>query len=276
VRAFLVINPRSGADDPSSEDLVQAARAHEVDTHLLQPGDDAAGLARASGASVLGVAGGDGSLASVAEVALELDAAFVCIPFGTRNHFARDVGLQRDDPLGALAAFDDDAIERRVDAARVGGRVFLNNLSFGAYAALVHRRERHRRRGEALARARALLLTARHRHRVHARVNGEELVARVLLIGSNRYDIHLFTLGERPRVDRGELQLWAAAGWLPHTWQERIAPELTIELEAPRVRAAADGEPVTLEPPLVLESLPRALRLRLPRTLAGNAEKDED
>jgi len=276
VRAFLVINPHSGDDDPSPEDLVQAARAHGVDTHLLRAGDDAAELARTSGASVLGVAGGDGSLAPVAQVALELDAAFVCIPFGTRNHFARDVGLDRGDPLGALAAFDDDAIERRVDAARVDGRVFLNNLSFGAYAALVHRRERHRRRREALARARALLLTARHRHRVHARVNAEELTARVLLVGNNRYDIHLFTLGERPRVDGGELQLWAAAGLLPHTWQERIAPEFTIELEASRVRAAADGEPVTLEPPLVLESLPRALRLRLPRTLAGNAEKDED
>ena len=276
MRAFLVINPHSGDDDPTPDDLVQAAKAHGVDTHLLRPGDDAAELARASGASVLGVAGGDGSLAPVAQVAIELDAAFVCIPFGTRNHFARDVGLDGNDPLAALAAFDDDAVERRVDAASVGGRVFLNNLSFGAYAALVHRRERHRRRGEMLARARAILLTARHRHRVHARVNGEELAARVLLIGSNRYDIQLFTLGQRPRVDGGELQLWAAAGWLRHTWQERIAPKFTIELEAPRVRAAADGEPVTLEQPLVLESLPRALRLRLPRTLASSVEKDED
>ena len=50
------------------------------------------------------MAGGDGSLAAVAEVAIERDLPFVCIPFGTRNHFARDLGLDRDDPLGALAA----------------------------------------------------------------------------------------------------------------------------------------------------------------------------
>ncbi len=46
------------------------------------------------------MAGGDGSLAPVADVALARDAAFVCIPFGTRNHFARDLGLDRDDPIG--------------------------------------------------------------------------------------------------------------------------------------------------------------------------------
>ena len=31
---------------------------------------------------------------------------FVCVPFGTRNHFARDLGLERDDPIAALAAFE--------------------------------------------------------------------------------------------------------------------------------------------------------------------------
>jgi diacylglycerol kinase family enzyme len=147
----------------------------------------------------------------------------------------------------------------------VAGRVFLNNVSFGAYADLVHEREHHRRRGEALARARAIVQTARHRHRLRAVVNGEPLVARVLLIGNNRYELDLFTLGARKRLDRGELQLWAAAGWLPREWREQVAPRFTIDLEGGRVEAAADGEPLTLEPPLELESLPAALRLRLPR-----------
>ena len=175
------------------------------------------------------MAGGDGSLAAVAAAALDTDAAFVCVPFGTRNHFARDVGLDRNDPLAALAAFD-DGVERRVDVGRVNDRLFLNNISLGVYAGLVHRREHHRRRGEALARARGLLSVAHHRHRLHVRVNGEELVARVLLIGNNRYEVSLFTLGERERLDAGELQLWAAAGVFPTAWEERVDARFTLEL----------------------------------------------
>ncbi len=269
MRGFLLINPRSGDGDPSPEQLADAARTRGVETHLLSRGDDAAALARASGAEVLGAAGGDGSLAPVAAVAIETGAAFVCIPFGTRNHFARDVGLDRDDPLGALAAFDDDATERSIDVGQAGDRLFLNNLSIGAYASLVHRREHHRRRGEALARARALVQTARHRHHLHARVDGDELTARVLLVGNNRYELDLFTLGERALLDEGELHLWAAAGLLPNAWEERVGASFTIELGSRHVRVAIDGEPAELDVPLELTSLPGALRVRLPRAAGG-------
>lgn len=269
---FLLINPHSGDNDPSPDELERAARERGVETHLLRQGDDPEELARASGAAVLGVAGGDGSLAPVAAAAIETGAAFVCIPFGTRNHFARDLGLDRNDPLGALAAFDDDRVERRVDVGKARERIFLNNISVGAYAGLVHRREQHRRRGEALARARALVQTARRRHHLRARVNGEELAARVLLVGNNRYAVDLFTLGKRERLDRGELQLWASAGWLPNAWEERVAPRFTIELPQARVRAAIDGEPVVLTPPLELESLPRALRVLVPGTSSAKSE----
>jgi diacylglycerol kinase family enzyme len=268
VRRFLLINPRSGDDDPSPDDLVRAAHEHGVETHLLEQGDDVAELARASGAEILGAAGGDGSLGPIAQVALDLDAAFVCIPFGTRNHFARDLGLDRDDPLAALAAFDDDAGERRIDVGSLGDRLFLNNVSLGAYASLVHRRERHRRRGEALARLKALLKTAGHRHRLHVRVNGEALTTRVLLIGNNLYELELSTLGERKRLDAGELQLWAADGWTPRAWHERVASSFTIDPGSARVRAAIDGEPVVLDSPIRAESLPRALRVRVPGTLS--------
>jgi diacylglycerol kinase family enzyme len=272
VKRFLLINPRSGDDDPKPDELERAARERGVETHLQAQGDDPGALARASGAGVLGAAGGDGSLAAVASAALETDAAFVCVPFGTRNHFARDLGLDRHDPLGALAAFDDDAVERRIDVGKAGERIFLNNISLGAYAGLVHRREHHRRRGEALARARALVQTARRRHRLRARVNGEELAARVLLVGNNRYDVDLFTLGEREHLDRGELQLWAAAGWLPVAWEERVAPRFTIELAQQKIRAAIDGEPVLLTSPLELESLPRALRVLFPGRSSAESE----
>jgi diacylglycerol kinase family enzyme len=262
--AFLVINPSSGDDSPSADELADAARARGIEPHLLRKGEDPGDVARAAGAEILGMAGGDGSLAAVADAALETDAAFVCVPFGTRNHFARDVGLDRDDPLAALAAFD-NGVERRVDAGRVNGRLFLNNVSLGVYAGLVHRREHHRRRGEALARARGLLAVARHRHRLHMRVNGEALIARILLVGNNRYEVSLFTLGERERLDGGELQLWAAAGVFPTAWEERVDTRFSLELPRATARAAIDGEPVVLDSPLMLESRPGALRVLVPR-----------
>ena len=264
--AFLLVNPRSGGASPTPEELAAAARELGVEPRLLRGGEDPHELARSSGAAVLGVAGGDGSLAPVAAAALETDAGFVCVPFGTRNHFARDLGLDRDDPLAALAAFS-GGIERRIDVGRVGSRVFLNNVSLGTYAGLVHRRERHRRRGELLARARGLLAVARRRHGLHACVNGEEIAARVLFVGNNRYELSLFTLGERPRLDRGELELRAAAGVVPTTWEERTAARFRIDLPGREVEVAIDGEPARLPVPLELESVPRALRVLVPEGL---------
>ena len=104
---YLIVNRRSGAASPSAEELRDAAQARGVRVHFLGDGDDLEKLARGSTADVLGMAGGDGSLAAVAAVAIERDVPFVCIPFGTRNHFARDLGLDRNDPLAALAAFDE-------------------------------------------------------------------------------------------------------------------------------------------------------------------------
>jgi diacylglycerol kinase family enzyme len=263
VRRFLLINPRSGDDDPSPQDLAAAARGKGIDVHVLRKGEDAADLARASGAEIIGMAGGDGSLAPVAQVAIDLGAAFVCVPFGTRNHFARDLGMDRDDPLAALEAFV-DGVERRVDVGRAGDRLFLNNVSLGVYAGLVHRREHHRRRGEALARLKGLAAVARHRHRLRARVNGTPLEARVILVGNNRYELSLFTLGERERLDQGALHLWAASGVLPTTWEEQVAPSFRIELAGAKAKAAIDGEPVELDSPFELSSRPGALRVLVP------------
>src|SRR4051794_19692689 len=179
-----------------------------MDAHVLGEDDDAAELARAAEADVLGAAGGDGSVASVAAVALARDLPFVVVPFGTRNHFARDLGLDRDDPIDALRAFGGP--ERRIDVGRANGRVFLNNVSFGVYASLVHRRESHRRRRAALARIRALLLTLRHPHRLRATVDGRTVVARVILIANNAYELKLFELGERPSLAEGRLWLYSA------------------------------------------------------------------
>lgn len=99
MQLFLVVNPRSGPDSPTTGELREAARERGVTVPVLEDGDDLPEVAMQAGADVLGMAGGDGSLAAVAEVAIEQDVPFVCIPFGTRNHFARNLGLERDDPI---------------------------------------------------------------------------------------------------------------------------------------------------------------------------------
>jgi diacylglycerol kinase family enzyme len=265
VSGFLIVNPRSGDERPSADELREEAERRRIQVHVLREGDDGVDLARGADATALGIAGGDGSLAPIAAVAMERGLPFVCIPFGTRNHFARDLGLDRDDPLGALAAFAGP--ERAVDVGRVDGRVFLNNVSLGLYARLVHRREGHRRRREALASARALWLVARHRHRLRARVDGEPVATRVLLVASNAYELSLFDLGERRSLTDGLLHLYAARGWLPREWAERSAEWFTVETDEPRLEGALDGEPVVLESPVRFEIGARALRVLVPEAL---------
>src|SRR5438067_231051 len=131
---WLLVNPRSGVGSAVGE-VRAAAAGRGLETHVLQPGEDATMVARRARAEALGCAGGDGTVAAVAAVAVERDLPFVCVPFGTRNHFARDLGLDRADPIAALDAFG--GTERRIDVGRANGRLFLNNVSIGAYAVLV-------------------------------------------------------------------------------------------------------------------------------------------
>lgn len=259
---LLIVNPRSGDGKPSADDLCAEAAGRGIETHVLREGEDAQAVARGSDATALGVAGGDGSLGPIAAVAIERQLPFVCVPFGTRNHFARDVGLDRNDPLGALAAFDANR-ERIVDVGRVGERVFLNNVSFGVYARLVHRREQHRRRRDAFARARALWLVARHRHPEPIVIDGQAVAARVLLVANNAYELDFLNVGERSRLDEGTLHAYLATRWYPRTWDERAATSLRVGAQG-TLRAAVDGEPVTLEAPVELRVEPRALRVLLP------------
>jgi diacylglycerol kinase family enzyme len=241
---------------------VREAEARGIDVHVLAPDDDLPALARAADAEALGMAGGDGSLAAVAGVAIDRDLPFVCIPFGTRNHFARDIGLDRDDPIAALDLFT-SGTERRIDVGRAGDRLFLNNISFGVYARLVHRREAHRRRDATFARLRALTLTLRERHPEPFKVDGEQVHARVILVANNDYELNVLDLGSRERLDEGMLHAYLASGLLPRTWEERAAESFTLE-RAGGLRAAVDGEPVELDSPLEIRVEPLALRILAP------------
>ncbi|HEV2591057.1 MAG TPA: diacylglycerol kinase family protein, partial [Gaiellaceae bacterium] len=223
-KGFLIVNPRSGTGEETPA-LVAAAAELGIETHVLSPGDDPA--ACVGEADVVGAAGGDGTLGAVASVALERGVPFVCVPFGTRNHFARDLGLDLDDPIAALAAFS-SGVSRVVDVGHVGDRVFLNNVSIGAYATLVHR---------------SALQVVRSLHRPERVViDGAPVVARVVLFANNAYRLD----GTREQLDSGELHLYVAHGLLKRSWNERVGLRFAVD----GVREVAiDGEAEHVEPP---------------------------
>ncbi|MGA0268238.1 MAG: diacylglycerol kinase family protein, partial [Candidatus Nanopelagicales bacterium] len=138
-RPVLICNPKSGGGKVVSFNIVEQARAQGVEVVTLQEGLDLEELARdaiARGADCLGMAGGDGSQALVAAVAVEHGIPFVVISAGTRNHFALDLGLDRDKPDSGLVAFTKGVL-RTIDYATVNGKLFVNNVSFGLYASIV-------------------------------------------------------------------------------------------------------------------------------------------
>ena len=140
-RAVVIWNPKSGGGKALTNNLADEAKARGIEPIELKPGDDLEQLVRdavAAGADGLAAAGGDGTQALVASIAAEHDLPFACIPAGTRNHFALDLGVDRDDVVGALDAFVTGG-EHRVDLAEINGRVFVNNVSLGIYAEAVQR-----------------------------------------------------------------------------------------------------------------------------------------
>ena len=276
-RPVLFVNPRSGGGKAARARLAEAARALGVRCVELEPGQDLAelvGQATAAGADALGMAGGDGSLAVVAAAASAHGLPFVCVPAGTRNHFAHDVGVDRRDLKGSLAAFTDGA-ERVIDLAEVNGRAFVNNVSVGVYGDAVQHAEYRD------AKARTLLETAREVLGPSATAPPLELVddrgrahpqPAVLLVSNNPYALEPpFAPGTRPRLDCGRIGivvLDAPRGLRPATARAWTAASLDLNASAP-LHAGIDGEPATLAPAVRFLSRPGALRVRIARRHAG-------
>jgi diacylglycerol kinase family enzyme len=285
--AALIINLKSGGGKAERFDLAGEARRRGIEPIVLQPGDDLLELAEsaiARGARVIGMAGGDGSQALVATVAARCDIAHVCIPAGTRNHFALDLGLDRDNVVGALDAFT-DGVERRVDLARVNDRVFVNNASLGVYAKVVQSDAYRDAKRETWTRMLPELLgpDAEPIDLGFTAPDGTSCDdASLVLVSNNPYELtHLSGAGTRERIDTGLLGIVAArvrgaevsklvalellgqAGRYPGllSWSAR---EFEVRSSGP-VEVGLDGEALVLDPPLHFASLPGALRVRLPR-----------
>jgi diacylglycerol kinase family enzyme len=266
----LFINPRSGGGTAARAGLAGKASALGILPVVLEPEDDLATLVRdaiAAGADALGMAGGDGSMATVAAAASAHGLPFVCVPAGTRNHFARDLGVARRGPVDALAAFA-TGTQRRIDLAEVNGHVFVNNVSIGVYGDAV---QHAAYRG---AKLRTLLETAHEvlgpgasapQMRVVDDRGRDHAHPAVLLVSNNPYTREPPAApGTRRRLDAGRLGIvvldgpGAPAGAPAHAW---TASQLEVAADA-TVHAGRDGEPVTLEPPLRFTIRPGALRVR--------------
>jgi diacylglycerol kinase family enzyme len=291
-RPVLLMNLRSGGGKAEAFDLPEQCRRRGIEPIVLAAGDDLrerAERAVADGADVLGMAGGDGSQAVVADVAATHGLPFVVVPAGTRNHFALDLGLDRADVVGALDAYT-DGVEREVDLGQVNGRPFVNNASMGVYAQIVQSSEY---REAKVATAASILPDLLGPGAPPSPVwfttpEGEQVTgAQLLLVSNNPYRLRqLRGAGTRERLDGGvlgvvavavrgaldaeELAALEAVGEVTHFsgWREWTTPRLVVGAPAP-VAVGVDGEALTLQPPLEFGLRPGALRVRVPRRVAS-------
>ena len=292
LRPVLIMNPRSGGGKVERFGLVKEARRLGFDSIVLQPGDELAALANdavARGGDVVGMAGGDGSQAVVAAAAMQHGISHVCVPAGTRNHLAMDLGLDREDVLGALDAFG-SAVMRRIDLGRVGERVFVNNATMGLYAKIVQSPEyRDKKARTALEMLPEML--GPHTEPFDLRFTGPDGMhirsAHLILVSNNRYELQRPEgFGSRRTIEAGKLGIIAAtfrnsnevarfiqmylagrARQFPG-WLEWTATHFEVHSGGP-VEIGIDGEALVLDPPLRFEVLPGALQVRIPSTAPG-------
>src|SRR3954454_18355985 len=285
--AFLIMNPRSGGGKVARFDLAGRSRQLGAEVALLEGPEhvDVAALARRAieeGADLLGVAGGDGTQALVAGVAAEAGVPLLVIPAGTRNHFALDLGLDRDDPGRSLSALT-DGTDIKVDLGDVDGRPFVNNVSFGAYAAVVARPEyRDNKRGTTLD-VLPDMLTGRDGPALTVSANGERIVApQAALVSNNPYGAgELGEFGRRARIDSGRLGLVmirvGTALQATALLRGRRGPgvetlttdEVVVDADSADVPVGVDGESIVLPSPVHCRIRPGALTVRLPLDRPG-------
>jgi diacylglycerol kinase family enzyme len=284
----LICNPWSGGGKVEQFGLVALAENLGVETVMLDHGLDLEQLARnaiAHGADCLGMAGGDGSQALVASIAVEHDLPFVCVSAGTRNHFALDLGLNRDDPRESVNAFR-DAIERRIDFATVNDRFVVNNVSLGVYATIVQQEGYREAKVET---ARSLLpqllgQTDQPFDLQFSEPDGTEIDgAFVIQVSNNPYVLGpSLDVSQRRRLDTGQLGVFAITATTgveaasvvtlslvgqrrqSRNWHEFVTERFEVRSRSGTAYVGVDGEALEMDTPLRFEIHPGGLRLLVP------------
>ena len=284
----LICNPWSGGGKVEKFGLVELAAELGIETVLLAKGLDLEQLARdaiARGADCIGMAGGDGSQALVASIAVEHDIPFVCVTAGTRNHFALDLGLDRDDPRKSMYAFR-DAVERRIDYATVNGRFFVNNVSLGVYATIVQQEGYRDAKVDTTEQLLPELLgqTDKPFDLEFTEPDGNEVDGAFLIqISNNPYVLGAsLDISQRRRIDTGKLGVFAVTAAtgaeaaqlvtlsvigqrnLSPNWHEFTTDVFEVRSRSGKAYAGVDGEALEMTTPLRCEIHPGGLRLYVP------------
>jgi diacylglycerol kinase family enzyme len=286
-RPFLIMNPRSGGGKVGLFDLERRARALGADVFLLDGPTvvDVAEVARRAvrdGYDLLGVAGGDGTQALVAAVAAENGTPFLVISAGTRNHFAMDLGLDREDPSTCLEALT-DGVELHVDLGLIGDRTFVNNASFGAYAAVVQSPAYREDKTATTLDMLPDLLVGHHGPRLRVRAGDVEVSGpQAVLVSNNPYAAgDIAGLGRRDRMDTGVLGVLAVsvssaadAARLVRGRRSRVltlgtSREVTVEADTATIPVGIDGEAILMPTPVNCAIRSGVLRVRVPRHRPG-------
>jgi diacylglycerol kinase family enzyme len=297
-KPVLLCNPWSGGGKVAKFGLADIAAVMGVEVVMLEKGLDLAELARDAvtrGADCLGMAGGDGSQALIASIAHEYNIPFVCISAGTRNHFAQDLGFDKEDPRKGMVAFR-EGVERFIDYGTVGDRLFVNNVSMGIYAAIV---QLDSYRCAKIKTSREMLpdMLSHQAEPFDLQFTTPDGVqiddAFVVQVSNNPYvwepaadfaqrrtmdsgKLGIFAINARTGSQAAEIATRAAMG-LPKQG-DRYFHEFTAETFEVRSRggkafAGIDGEALELDTPLKFRIHPRALRMLVPEDVLVSATK---
>jgi diacylglycerol kinase family enzyme len=296
----VVINGEAGTVRADAPETVERVLDQIADRTILDrvPADHVDQRVREhlnGGVSRIAVGGGDGTLAAVADLIRREspDTELVCLPLGTHNHFAKDLGVPLDPErwLDWLVSHN----VRRVDLGEANGRLFLNNLSIGLYPALVKQRQNLEderllgsKRLATLAAAVSIWQALPPRFAVRIRVGDDgkrvetRLHTRLLMISNNPYADEPLTPLSRSTLSGGELMLYAPKSFrflhvLPMAFQALYGDlkssrhvhtaggsSIELELEKTQSTMAMDGELVECGKRIEIRLLREALRVVVP------------
>ncbi|MDQ6728032.1 MAG: NAD(+)/NADH kinase [Actinomycetota bacterium] len=276
-RGVVFVNPRSGKDSTSPADLAAHFPDHRVEQTPAHGLADRIRSAVDEGAAFIGTAGGDGTIRSGAEALLGGAVPLLPVPAGTRNHFARQLGIE-DFPAAVRAA---SGRVEAVDVGEVNGHCFINNSAIGSYPEMVERREAFQRRKlpKRLAQVLADVSQLARGDRFNVTIEGVGYRAWTIFVGNGHYGEDMLDLASRQTLNQGvlDVRLVRADRFLARTRVtaslmlgrlhrsplvvQRVVSEITFEFDTPTVEVALDGEVVTLDAPLRYRSRAGELRV---------------
>jgi diacylglycerol kinase family enzyme len=290
----VIVNAGSGSvlGDETAKSLRERFIAFGVkaNVHLARSGADIerfASEAAASDAEIIVAGGGDGTISCVAEKAAKAGKILGVLPLGTLNNFSKDLGIPQA-LTGAVRVIAEGNVQS-IDLAEVNGRVFINNSSIGLYPKMVVRREAQQRLGRGKWNS-AFWATLRIFRispflKVKIELDGKEFTRKTpfVFVGNNEYEMDLYNIGRRPRLDEGKLSLyfihregrWGVMLLLFHTLTRRLrqwrdfeavnTEHVTIQTRRKRLHVAFDGEVKIMRSPLEYRILPKALKVIVPK-----------